>query len=334
MNKRILVILVIVTMCISFAMSMSVLAMAAGEIKAETLDIVCAIEFKPVENEAIETEEDEEFIYKSQHVEKIQVETMPTEEEVIQLSSVQVVPVETQEVIEETQAVDEDDPLRIVEVERREDGTRILEFKNGTYTIPNIPINGSADVSESGYVEKIVEVPHYLQQSYPYTNYGGHGTVSSHGCGVASIAMVYSYLLDRVILPDEIAENYGRYNTPCGSDWKVFSATAEDYGLTIESQTWKWNEVVEALENGKVVIANAQKDSIFTDSGHFIVFYGITEDGKVLVKDPNIYNYGVWSGKYLTEGFENGFDQKFVKYNCFPCWIYAPKDLEAIASMN
>lgn len=145
--------------------------------------------------------------------------------------------------------------------------------------------------------------------------------------------MVYSYLLDREILPDELAEKYGRFNTEDGSDWALFPTSAADYGLTIEMRTFNWKDVIAALEEGKVIIANAHKDTVFTDGGHYIVFYGITPEGKVLVKDPSIYNYGQWNGP-MKEGFAEGFDQKYVKYGCFPCWIFAPKDIEAVSAQN
>lgn len=188
-------------------------------------------------------------------------------------------------------------------------------------------------IEEIPYVEKFPEVPLFFQTDYPNTRYG-HATVATHGCGIASLSMILTYLLDREIMPDTLAEEYGRYNGEHGSSWNLFPDSAADYGVTIEKQTWKWEDVVEALKNGQVCIANAQKESIFTNGGHFIVLYGITEEGRILVRDPNKYNYGEWSSKILKEGFANGFEQKSVQYNCFPCWIYAKKDLDAIAEQS
>lgn len=226
-----------------------------------------------------------------------------------------------------TKAVNEDDPQAISFVEELDDGTRIYSFKGGTYTIPATLLERDAMTSENGYVEKITEVPHYIQQSYPYTKYGGHGTVSSHGCGITSCAMVYSYLLDYEIRPDELAEKYGRYNTAVGSAYSLFSDSASDFNLEVK-MSYSWQEVEEALRDGCVVIANVRSDTIFTQGGHYIVYYGITEDGKILINDPNIYNYGEWSHTALKEGFKNGFDPKYCKYS-FPCWIYSPKDINA-----
>ena len=179
--------------------------------------------------------------------------------------------------------------------------------------------------------ELIPFVPLYFQADYANTPYGGYGTVASHGCGITSVAMVFSYLLDEYIMPDTLAKEFGRYNTEGGSSWTLFPDSAEKYGL-YTTQTWKWDEVVEALENGHIVIANPH-ECLFTGGGHFIVLYGITEDGKILVHDPNKYNYFMFNeycNPALTEGFLSGFDQKYFNPECLPCWIYPLKDLEAV----
>lgn len=170
--------------------------------------------------------------------------------------------------------------------------------------------------------EEIPEVPLYFQADYAHVPYGRYGTVASHGCGITCVAMAFTYLLDYEILPDELALEFGHYNTEHGSYHSLFPDSAEVYGLTGE-QTYDWDKVVEALENGQIVIANPTQD-IFTDGGHFILLYGITEDGKILVHDPNKYNYT--KGWTLMDGFENGFEQKYIKW-CSPFWIYQEKDI-------
>lgn len=170
--------------------------------------------------------------------------------------------------------------------------------------------------------EEIPEVPLYFQADYAHVPYGRYGTVASHGCGITCVAMAFTYLLDYEILPDELALEFGHYNTEHGSYHSLFPDSAEVYGLTGE-QTYDWDTVVEALENGQIVIANPTQD-IFTDGGHFILLYGITEDGKILVHDPNKYNYT--KGWTLMDGFENGFEQKYIKW-CSPFWIYQEKDI-------
>ena len=229
---------------------------------------------------------------------------------------------------EETVDLDAE-PLKIIQIDEYEDGTKVYRFKRGNYTIPYVTYRTEQHVTESGYVEKFIDVPHYLQQSYEGVAYGNYGTISSHGCGITSCAMVFSYLLDREILPDKLAEEYGRFNTSVGSDYALFETSAADYGLSVQ-RVWDWESVEEALKNGCVVISNVRKN-LFTKGGHYIVLYGINEEGRVFVNDPNIYNYGEWSATALKDGFKNGFEQKYVKYS-FPCWIYSPKDMDAIVA--
>ena len=187
--------------------------------------------------------------------------------------------------------------------------------------------------TEYGYVEKFPEVPLYNQLDYPKTRYGD-STVRSSGCGIACYAMVLSYLHDREILPDELAGMYHRYKVKGGSSHSLFTATQEEWGVTVENCYWReaWIEgkVMEALSNGQPIIANVHEDSAFTDGGHFIVLYGLNEDGKILVRDPNGDNYG--RKGFLAEGFENGFEPSYFKKISANYFIYQAKNLDALAS--
>lgn len=353
MRKRFLVMTIVLAIFVSLSMSITALAKSVGEeniakvkeiITDEIGDVKDKIEQRNGTNEvAIVTEvtrtEETATIAgiqgKEALLEMITVNPTPLELQSIETEATEPENSETEPTEEKTEDLPfpyeevDKDCLRITLVETQEDDTRIYSLNDRLYTVPDVIVNEEPRVTDSGYVEKIYNVPQYFQQAYPKTKYGNHGTVSSHGCGITSIAMVYSYLLDRVITPGELANQYGRYNTKHGSSWSLFNTAAEDYGIEV-TRVHLWQDVVEALENGCVVICNV-RENLFTAGGHFIVYYGITEDGKILVRDPNIYNFGKWSANALKEGFNNGFEQKYVKYS-FPCWVYAPKDLDAIAS--
>lgn len=172
--------------------------------------------------------------------------------------------------------------------------------------------------------EEIPEVPLYFQTDYPNSPYGVWGSVASHGCGITSVSMVFSYLLDYEIMPDTLAAEFGRYNSEHGSYHTLFPDSAEAYGLKVE-KTYDFEEAVQALKDGHVLIANPSASSIFTDGGHFIVLYGITDDERILVHDPNKYNYTNGTS-VLRDGFANGFDQKYIRW-CGPFWIYQLKDI-------
>jgi hypothetical protein len=52
-------------------------------------------------------------------------------------------------------------------------------------------------------------------------------------------------------------------------------------------------------------------------------YYGLTEDGKVLVKDPNKGNY---YREELKNGYENGFPQSTCRRGFFTAWIFPVKE--------
>ena len=189
--------------------------------------------------------------------------------------------------------------------------------------------------------EKISEIPLYNQLDYGMTPYGydGSSTIKSSGCGIASLAMVLSYLKDTTILPsdlvvssdevDEYHKNYNKYRVTGGSSHSLFTDTADEWGVTVENYYWgeAWGEgkLMEALANGQPVIFNAHDDSVFTGGGHFIVLTGLTEDGKIMVNDPNGANY-MSGNQILKDGFENGFDPEYFKGLSGNYFVYSAKD--------
>lgn len=332
MKKRTLIIWLVLTLIMSFAISITALAQATEEV-AEELDIleanfnsVTTDETQPIiliAEENLKSEEAiEEFVSAVAEtepvLEEIVVERLGAENTESENTVETTIPGENIEETTESDAEEEFDP-------------DMFEYEGRQYVVPTISLNRDPVITESGYIEQITEVPHYFQSYYPKVRYGDSNLRKS-GCGITCVAMVFSYLLDKEMSPADLAAEYTRYKVDGGSSYSLFPDSAEDYGITIEAQVYKWEPVVEALKEGKVVIANAKEKSVFTDGGHFIVLYGITEDGKILVKDPNLYNYSIWSNPILKEGFKNGFDEKSIKYHCFPCWIYQAKDVDAVAA--
>lgn len=158
------------------------------------------------------------------------------------------------------------------------------------------------------------EMPHYNQFDYGDVLYGsqkgGRKTVADRGCGITSLAMVASYLYqDESITPDYLATVYGDPdNNPVdGVDYSslahiMVSVGTEHLGLHMEL-TYSFKDAVKALQDGKVIIS-LQNPGCFTavPNGHFVVFRGITEDGRVLVNDPNGYTYARYP-EYFADGF-------------------------------
>ena len=198
-------------------------------------------------------------------------------------------------------------------------------------TVPETTIPEET-IPEFVYEEQIPMVPQYFQQDYAHIPYGGKGdSVSTNGCGITSLAMVFTYLFDEPIMPDRLAKEYRGKGSDSGSCWTLFPDSAKDYGIEGIVQTGDWKTVKEALERGQVVIANARSNTIFTSGGHYIVLAGMTEDGLVIVRDPNRLNYELGDESVLTQGFTQGFEQKYLKY-CTQFWIYPHKDYAKLSA--
>lgn len=158
------------------------------------------------------------------------------------------------------------------------------------------------------------EVPLYLQTDYPDTLYGS-GTIAASGCSIVSLAMVATYLTGHEYLPDQLA---GYFGGRAENNIARLEYGSEAMQLPYE-KTWYFYDMLKELKNGKVVIALMEEDSIFTDSQHFIVLRGITEEGKILVHDSYAPNYDRWD---LKNGFANGFEEGDILCGFSGAWIY------------
>ena len=150
-------------------------------------------------------------------------------------------------------------------------------------------------------VEKVTfdSVPLYDQTDFPHIPYS-QGSIYTSGCGITCMAMVASYILDEPVSPATLGLEYNKSATD--NVTRMLNA-ADGLGIKYEKPE-NWNEMKEELEAGKVAIILVNKNSIFTNYGHFIVLTGITEDGKFMVNDPWGPNY-----KLYPNEFENGFEE-------------------------
>ena len=162
--------------------------------------------------------------------------------------------------------------------------------------------------------DRFTEVPLYLQTDYPDTLYG-HGTVKSSGCSITSLAMVATYLTGHIYKPDELAAYFGgrAANNMARMEYGSDKLQLPYY------KTWYFTETMDALRAGKIAIVLMEEDSLFTESQHFIVLTGLTEDGKILINDPWGPNYDRWE---LENGFANGFEEGDILCGFSGAWIY------------
>lgn len=164
-------------------------------------------------------------------------------------------------------------------------------------------------------------VPLFLQTDYPDTMYGS-GTIKTSGCSIVSLAMVATYLTGHTYMPDELARYFGGR---AENNIARLEYGSEKLQLPYE-KSWYIYDAVNALKKGAVVIALMESASPFTDSQHFIVITGITEEGKFLVNDPYGPNYDLWN---LKDGFANGFSEYDIACGFSGAWIYYKENMPA-----
>ena len=158
------------------------------------------------------------------------------------------------------------------------------------------------------------EVPLYFQTDYPDVMYA-NDTLATSGCSMASLAMVATYMTDHKYTPDQLAQWFGGY---MGTHRDRLEYASTQMQLPFE-EALTIVDALQALKEGKVVIALMSKNSLFTNTQHFVVFSGMTVDGKILVNDPYEPNYTNWQ---LTAGFADGFEQDQVTWGFGGGWIY------------
>lgn len=134
-------------------------------------------------------------------------------------------------------------------------------------------------------------IPLYLQTdrqwaSKPY----GDGTMSENGCGPTCLSMVYCGLTgDEYWNPYVLAchaEKEGYYVFGSGTAWSMMTELAQELGLTVLDVPFSQQGIKEILQEGSPIICSMGPGD-FTTTGHFIVLTGITNDGGIIIRDPN-----------------------------------------------
>jgi len=137
--------------------------------------------------------------------------------------------------------------------------------------------------------ERFPDMPLYLQQDYPEAPYGDY-KLSTHGCGITTLAMVASYMADDELTPVELAARYGYYCGVRGTEIVIFDDTPAEMGFHLQNRSYSWDEMDAALRNGQVVIS-LQWVGYWTSGGHYLAMIDLTEDGRYVVRDSNLLNY-------------------------------------------
>lgn len=171
---------------------------------------------------------------------------------------------------------------------------------------------GGYNLGNITYSDGAVNVVYFSQYDTRWkdTAYGRTGTIGRSGCGPTSLAIAISSLGGRTVLPTEVASwaaANGYYVEGAGSRHSLIPDGARHWGIPVKGVGYDWQAVVDALADGKLVIAIMGKGH-FTSSGHFIVLRGVTSDGKILVADPASTKRSeqLWNASIITSEARKG----------------------------
>lgn len=223
----------------------------------------------------------------------------------------------TEAVVETTAPVEEtvlmaDEPAEDVpapEAEVQEPAEEVFEIP--VETIPSL--ENLREIEDLDYYQS---VPLYFQTDYPDNMYGG-GSIANNGCSVTCLAMVASYLTNHEYLPDELARYFGGV---AENNIERLEKGADAMQLPWEKME-NFHKTMEALREGKIIIALMESDSLFTETQHFIVLTGINEDGLITVHDPLESNYSKWD---LKRAFREGFKEGDICCGFSGAWAFDP----------
>ncbi len=136
------------------------------------------------------------------------------------------------------------------------------------------------------------QIPIFYQwtSTWGYAKYGEE-QIAIDGCGPTCLAMVAVGLTgDTSYTPKKVADismEIGTYLSDTGTTWDLMKKGPDRMGFqSWQMKSWSASAILQELESGHPVICS-MKEGTFTTQGHFIVLAGVTEDGKVLVNDPN-----------------------------------------------
>lgn len=166
--------------------------------------------------------------------------------------------------------------------------------------------------------ERFPVIPLYLQQDYPNTKYGAY-KITSHGCGITTMAMLASYMADDDYTPPRMCGLYPNYVYKTGTDGRLFVTAPAELGFYLRQRTFDWRDAYAALEEGYIVVSVQQK-GFWTRGGHYLVIEKLLEDGRILVRDSNLFNYG-----RLHDHKIDSFEWHTITPNGQGYWIYEKK---------
>lgn len=198
--------------------------------------------------------------------------------------------------------------------------TPITYIDNGNYTIEQTMeeqeiINYLYKYYDLNYILPATKFKPIFQTDYYNTRYA-NGTVRSAGCSITSYSMVLNYYLEENITPDILAKKFNSSSPAAGMEAAIRYYKIEPrkyYGNE------KYDEFLKAAKEDKPIILLYNKTSMFTNTGHFVLFAGLTKDNKFIIYDPNKFNYDLPD---MAEKYKTGFTWEEIKKGLVGCYIF------------
>jgi hypothetical protein len=125
-------------------------------------------------------------------------------------------------------------------------------------------------------------------ERWGYRKYG-NDFMALTGCGPTCLAMVAESRGETKWNPwrvAKMAQRNGYYVDGQGSAWSLMTEGAAKMGLNGTEMSCDAETIRRTLEDGHVIIC-AMRPGDFTTAGHFLVLAGVTQDGEVIINDPN-----------------------------------------------
>ncbi len=130
------------------------------------------------------------------------------------------------------------------------------------------------------------------------------------GCGPTVTAALIANLAGEPVTPEDmrkLAIETHAYIPNVGTTYNFIMVTTAAYGIKATNVVSK-EAVCDALKDGKLVLATMGPGD-FTLGAHFMLYRGITDDGKILIADSYSYEFSAmeWDWDTLADQLKNGY---------------------------
>lgn len=163
------------------------------------------------------------------------------------------------------------------------------------------------------YVRRNIPIYYQWNLEWGYASYG-NGTIAVEGCGPTCLSMVATGLTgDTSLTPKRVGDMSvasGYYAEEFGTDWVMMTEGAAQLGLRSNQivNNWSVNSILAELQAGHPIICSMGAGD-FTNTGHFVVLTGLSEDGKIILNDPNskINTRKKWNPQTILDQMEGAW---------------------------